>query len=204
MKEEIIEHVKNLKHQGDNVRVDENQINDLINKIFDKKDEKDENLKLYIKFFLLNNHDNISISYDGNKLSTEEINSSLQKYINGLFNNSDLVREYNKFIVDSEKLKNAIEKRKKGAGTPNPKKLDDYIEGLIYISHYFSPKGGKGLKVLTSKQMLNRLPILLAQIQTGNNSDKLKNETRQILYSLYRSKVLTKTVYNNLVKSIRA
>ena len=50
--------------------------------------------------------------------------------------------------------------------------------------------------------MLNRLPILLAQVQAGNNSIKLKNEIRQILYSLYRSKVLTKTVYNNLIKSI--
>ena len=50
--------------------------------------------------------------------------------------------------------------------------------------------------------MLNRLPILLAQIQAENNSNKLKNEIRQILYSLYRSKVLTKTVYNNLIKSI--
>ena len=51
--------------------------------------------------------------------------------------------------------------------------------------------------------MLNRLPILLAQIQTGNNSKKLKNELRQILYSLYRSKALTKTVYNNLIKATR-
>ena len=55
-------------------------------------------------------------------------------------------------------------------------------------------KEGKGLKILTNKQMLNRLPILLAQIQAGNNSNKLKNEIRQILCSLYRSKVLTKTV----------
>ena len=62
---------------------------------------------------------------------------------------------------------------------------------------------GSGLKILTNKQMLNRLPILLAQIQAGNDSIKLKNEIRQILYSLYRSKVLTKTVYNNLIKSIR-
>ena len=61
---------------------------------------------------------------------------------------------------------------------------------------------GSGLKILTNKQMLNRLPILLAQIQAGNNSKKLKNEIRQILYLLYRSKVLT--VYNNLIKSIRA
>ena len=63
---------------------------------------------------------------------------------------------------------------------------------------------GSGLKILTNKQMLNCLSILLAQIQTGNNSKSLKNEIRQILYSLYRSKVLTKTVYNNLVKAIRA
>ena len=61
---------------------------------------------------------------------------------------------------------------------------------------------GAGLKILTNKQMLNRLPILLAQIQAENNSNKLKNEARQILYSLYRSKLLTKTVYNNLIKSI--
>ena len=51
--------------------------------------------------------------------------------------------------------------------------------------------------------MLNRLPILLAQISVGNNAKSLRNEVRQILYSLYRSKVLTKTVYNNLIKSIR-
>ena len=62
---------------------------------------------------------------------------------------------------------------------------------------------GTGLKILTDKQMLNRFPILLAQMRAGNNSIKLKNEIRQILYSLYRSKVLTKTVYNNLIKSIR-
>ena len=62
---------------------------------------------------------------------------------------------------------------------------------------------GTGLKILTNKQMLKRLPILLAQIQAGNNSNKLKNEARQILYSLYRSKLLTKTVYNNLIKAIR-
>ena len=64
---------------------------------------------------------------------------------------------------------------------------------------------GERLKILTNKQMLNRLPILLAQIQAGNNSNKLKNELRQIIYSLYRSKVLTKTVYNNLIKvTVRA
>ena len=78
------------------------------------------------------------------------------------------------------------------------KKFSDEYDSNGWLS------SGSGLKILTNKQMLNRLPILLAQIQTGNNSKKLKNEIRQILYSLYRSKVLTKTVYNNLIKSIRA
>ena len=81
----------------------------------------------------------------------------------------------------------------------------EYIAGLYNIkSDSDTSKKGEGLKILTSKQMLNRLPILLAQIKAGNNSKSLKNEIRQILYSLYRSKVLTKTVYNNLIKSIRA
>ena len=65
-------------------------------------------------------------------------------------------------------------------------------------------KKGERLKILNNKQMFNRLPILLAQIKAGNNSNKLKNETIQILYSLCRSKELTKTVYNKLIKSIRA
>ena len=73
-----------------------------------------------------------------------------------------------------------------------------------YDSNGLSSGSGSGLKIPTSKQMFNCLPILLAQIQAGNNSNKLKNKTRQILYSLYRSKVLTKTVYNNLIKAVGA
>ena len=63
-------------------------------------------------------------------------------------------------------------------------------------------KLGLGLKILTPKQMLSRLPITLAQLKAGNNSEKLKNEIRQLLYSLYRSKKLTKNVYNNLINII--
>ena len=84
------------------------------------------------------------------------------------------------------------------------KRLKDIVDLYNLKSGSDTGKKGEGLKILNNKQMLNRLPILLAQIQAGNNSNKLKNEIRQILYSLYRSKVLTKTVYNNLIKSIRA
>ena len=50
---------------------------------------------------------------------------------------------------------------------------------------------GKGLKILTPNQMLSRLPISLAQLKAGDNSEKLINEIRQLLYFLYRSKILT-------------
>ena len=61
---------------------------------------------------------------------------------------------------------------------------------------------GKGLKILTPKQMLQRLPIALAQVKAGNNSESLLNEIRQIVYSLYQSKQITKKVYNSIIKSI--
>ena len=83
------------------------------------------------------------------------------------------------------------------------KGLKDIVDLYNLISGSDTSNIGKGLKILTKKQIINRLPILLAQIQAGNNSIKLKNETRQILYSLYRSKALTKTVYNKLIKSIK-
>ena len=59
-------------------------------------------------------------------------------------------------------------------------------------------KQGLGLKVLTPDQILRRLPISLAQLNAGNNSEKLKNEIRQLLNSLYRSKKLTKNIYKSL------
>ena len=59
---------------------------------------------------------------------------------------------------------------------------------------------GEGLKILISNQMLKRLLIALAQIKAGNNSETLLNEIRQIVYSLYRSKEITKKVYNNIIK----
>ena len=61
---------------------------------------------------------------------------------------------------------------------------------------------GQGLKILTPDQMLSRLPIFLAQLKVVINSEKLKNEIRQLSYLLYHSKKLTKTIYNNLINTI--
>ena len=57
-------------------------------------------------------------------------------------------------------------------------------------------------KILTPKQMLQRLSIALAQVKAGNISENLLNEIRQIIYSLYQAKEITKKVYNNLMKSL--
>ena len=61
---------------------------------------------------------------------------------------------------------------------------------------------GEGLKTLTPKQMLQKLPIALAQVKAGNDSENLLNKIRQIVYSLYQSKQITKKVYNNIIESI--
>ena len=77
--------------------------------------------------------------------------------------------------------------------------------GIFQVSK--ESKEGEGanemLKVLTPNQMLKRLPIALAQVKAGNNSESLLNEIRQIVYSLYRSKEITKKVYNNIINSIK-
>ena len=76
---------------------------------------------------------------------------------------------------------------------------------MVFDTAYKSKENehkGKGLKILTPKQMLQRLPIALAQVKAGNNSENLLNEIRQIIYSLYQSKEITKKVYNNLMKSL--
>ena len=79
--------------------------------------------------------------------------------------------------------------------------FDEYTSGASEARR--QAKQGIGLKILTPNQMLQRLPIALAQIKAGNNSESLLNEIRQIVYSLYRSKEITKNVYNNIIKSIK-
>ena len=70
------------------------------------------------------------------------------------------------------------------------------------ILEFNTEQQGKGLKILTPNQMLIRLPISLAQLSAGNNSEELKNKIRQILYSLYKSKKLTKQIYKSLIDII--
>ena len=81
-----------------------------------------------------------------------------------------------------------------------PDKTVEIVEMILKLNK--QNQQGRSLKILTPNQMLSRLPITLAQLKAENNSEKLKNEIRQLLYSLYRSKNMTKQVYNSLVNYI--
>ena len=80
---------------------------------------------------------------------------------------------------------------------------EDY-SSMILEAKRLAKQEGTGLKILAPNQMLKRLPIALAQIKAGNNSESLLNEVRKIVYSLYRSKEITKMLYNNKINSIKA
>ena len=100
---------------------------------------------------------------------------------------SDLKDETNEMSKDEIKIE-------------KPAKILKISEEILEFNE--QDQSGEGLKILTPNQMLSRLPITLAQLKAGNNSEKLKNEIRQLLYSLYRSKKLTKQLYKSLIDTI--
>ena len=79
-------------------------------------------------------------------------------------------------------------------------KIINIVEHIFYFNEL--EQSGQGLKMLTPNQMLSRLTITLAQLNAGNNTEKLKNEIRQLLYFLYRSKKLTKQLYKSFIDII--
>ena len=101
---------------------------------------------------------------------------------------SDLKNEIKKMSEDEKEIE-------------KPDKILKIVEEILDFDNKQN-QIGKCLKILSPNQMLSRLPISLAQLKAGNNSEKLKNEIRQLLYSLYRSKKLTKQLYKSLIDII--
>ena len=95
-----------------------------------------------------------------------------------------------------------MNKKQPGSRGPNQKELLNHGNELKEIVGKSFNTSGSGLKILTPQQMFTHLPIHLAQMKAGNNSRELKNEIRQLLYSLYRSKKINITVYKNLSATI--
>ena len=150
-----------------------------------KKESKDINNDLFKTYF------NFSAPIDlAKKLFETE----------GEKNNSELVEEIkNRW----SRLKDEIKKMSKEE-TKNEKPNDILviISEIIDFNKEIQKQKGSDLKILTPNQMLSRLPMYLAQLKGGNNSEKLKKEIRQILYFLYRSKKLPKQFYKSLVDII--
>ena len=115
---------------------------------------------------------------EGNKARVNEIEIKLTGLIEMLKSNP---------TSDAKKVRNINNK-------------SEVVERILYFNQL--NQAGKGLKILTPNQMLSRLPITLAQLKAGNNSEKLKNEIRQLLCSLYRPRKLTKNIYKSLVDII--
>ena len=112
--------------------------------------------------------------------------------------NKDLVNVIKSRLVD---LKNEIKKMSEDeTEIEKPDEMVDIVEKILELIN--QNQEGKGLKILTPDQTLSGLPISLAQLKVGNDSEKLKNEIIQLLYSLYRSKKLSKRIYNNLINTI--
>ena len=182
--------------------------------------KNDNELKLIKDFITKINNGTIN---NKNKAGNE-FRKLKQKVMNDILR-QDLIKDLEGYLFGEEAYEECIAERvktrrqnkennKDTQRTFAPQDSSINLDDFTYGEHYdeldeedreiLKNYEGRGLKILSKQQMLSRLPILLAQIQAGNNSKKLKNETRQILYSLYRSKALTKTVYNNLTKAIRA
>ena len=114
--------------------------------------------------------------------------------------NSDFVEKIKNIWSN---LKDKIEKMSEDE--KNPEKTNEIlgiVNKILDFNKEIQNQQGSGLKILTPNQMLSRLPISLAQLKAGNNSEKLKNEIRQILHSLYKSKKLTKQFYRSLTDII--
>ena len=161
--------------------------------------------------------------------SKEERIKNFIKYIedesNGI--NYELFKKHFNFVVPSALVKQLYETKNKNKNNELVNVIKSRLSDLIDQSQEMSKEEienetpdkilkiveeildfnrekqlGQGLKNLTPNQMLRILPITLAQLKAGNTSEKLKNEIRQLLYSLYRSKKLTKQLYKSLVDII--
>ena len=140
-----------------------------------------------------NTNKHLATMIDNKRYTLNDSNEVVNKIAEEKIGKNNAIKAYNNLVNKAEQI---AELR----STPHRQKM---LKIFNYLGEIFNgPTEGKGLKILTPNQMLSRLPITLAQLKAGNNSEKLKNEIRQLLYSLYRSKKLTKQLYKSLVDII--
>ena len=148
---------------------------------------------------------------DGREITLDNTESLLKDLSNGLEDGHEFKNRYSDIVNDVEiilkaprltrsqnKMLEILSLLKEIANKISYKKPDTKNMSKLEGNKY----AGRGLKILTPDQMFSRLPISLTQLKAGNSSQKLKNEIRQLLYSLYRSKKLAKQLYKSLVDII--
>ena len=178
--------------------------------VFKTKEEKSEEIKEETKKGFINNA--IALI---ERESKDIKNDLFKKY----FNFSEPIDLAKKLFEKKDKKKNSelVEEIKNGWSNlkdktekmsreeiknEKPNDVLGIINEILNFNKKIQKQQGSALKILTPNQIRSRLPISLAQLKAGNNSEKLKNEIRQILYSLYRSKKHTKQLYKSLVDII--
>ena len=141
----------------------------------------------------INTNKGLATMIDNKRYILNNVNELVNKIAEQEIGENNAIKEYSDLVNKAEQ----IAKLRSTEPTQKMLKIFNYL-GEIFNG----PTKGQGLKILTPDQMLSRLPISLAQLKAGNNSEKLKNEIRQLLYSLYRSKKLTKVLYKSLIDTI--
>ena len=117
---------------------------------------------------------------------------------NSKMKNTDLINVIKSGLSDlKDEIKEMSEDEIK---IEKPHKTVDTVEKILEFDR--RNQEGQRLEILTPDQMLNILPIFLVQLKAVKTSENLKNDMRQLLYSLYRSKKLTKTIYSSLINTI--
>ena len=173
-----------------------------------------------LKKFFLEKYDQNPLSEKENELLDKNFEyKSIDELVDSFNNpkiNEKLDESFDKITTRLNALKNLV---KILSDTTEKKIIDDVIKGAEFTLDYIASWGdsysesdfssfevndtkGSGLKILAPNQMHSRLPISLAQLKAGSSSEKLKNEIRQLLNSLYRSKKLTKQLYKSLIDII--
>ena len=135
----------------------------------------------------------LATTINSKRYTLNDANELIHKIAEQKIGKNNAIKSYNNLINKAEQI----------AELRSTEPRQKMLKIFNYLGEIFKgPTEGEGLKILTPDQMLSRLPITLAQLKAGNNSEKLKNEIRQLLYSLYRSKKLTKQLYKSLVDII--
>ena len=171
--------------------------NKLLHDITDSNTTHEEALKR-----ITNIRDNITTI-----INQKILNLNQTEVVNTFFMVDEVFTGKTKMVKEDDKgVLNVFEVKKSNTArqefTKQPNEQPDTTTMPDLESDKSADLEGEGLKILPSSQMLSRLLVSLPQLEAENNSEKLKNEFRQLLYSLYRSEKLTINIYKSLIDII--